>query len=91
MKRSLALVLAAGLLVLACSDSYLFDPRRRVDLPVDRSLTVEAQVCTPGANELVRPIKILLTMDASQSMKVTDPDGTRASALVEPAKSSTET
>ena len=83
MKRNVALGLIAGLLVLACSDSYLFDPRRRVDLPVDRSLTVEAQVCTPGANELVRPIKILLAMDASQSMRVTDPDGTRASALVE--------
>ena len=32
---------------------------------------------------MVRPIKIVVALDASQSMSVTDPNGTRATALVE--------
>lgn len=67
----------------ACTDSYLFDDRRTDQLPVDRAVTVQGELCTPGANDVVRPIKILIAMDASQSMRVTDPNGTRATATVQ--------
>lgn len=81
MRRALAsLALAAAA---ACTDSYLYDERRVDQLPADRTVALEGTVCTAGANEIVRPIKILLAMDASQSMNVTDPDGTRARALIE--------
>lgn len=76
-------VLLAGLaLVAACSDAYLYDERRVDQLPADRTFAIEGNFCTIGTNEVVRPIKILLAMDASQSMGVTDPDGTRATALI---------
>ena len=68
---------------LSCTDAYLYDERRDVDLPVDRGVSIEGEVCTPGTNDIVRPIKILLALDASQSMKVTDKDGTRATATIE--------
>lgn len=84
MKRALVSASALGVIAaLACSDAYLYDERRAEDLPVDRALSLSGTFCTPGTNELVRPIKILLAMDASQSMKVTDPDGTRARAMIE--------
>src|SRR4051812_17927777 len=67
----------------ACSDSFLFDDRRTDKIPVDRAITVQGELCTPSANDVVRPIKILIAMDASQSMRVTDPDGTRATAAVQ--------
>lgn len=66
-----------------CTSSYLYDERRNLEPPVDRALALEGQFCTIGTNEVVRPIKILLVMDASQSMRVTDPNGTRARALVD--------
>ncbi len=69
--------------LLACSDTYLYDQRRLDALPLDRTVSIEGRFCTLGANEVVRPIKILLAMDASQSMNVTDPDGTRAKAIIE--------
>ena len=80
--RLLALAAGAALLAWACTDSYLYDQRRQVDLPVDRAIALEGEVCTPGTNEIVRPIKILLVLDASQSMRVSDPDGTRATAVI---------
>jgi len=67
----------------ACTDSYLFDDRRTDQVPVDRAVTVQGELCTPGANDVVRPIKILIAMDASQSMAVTDPNGTRATATAQ--------
>lgn len=79
--RCLPLVL---LVVLAtCTGSYLYDERRSDQLPVDRSMALEGRFCTVGTNEVVRPIKILLVMDASQSMRVSDPDGSRARAMVD--------
>ena len=73
----------AAVLAIACTDTYLHDPRRVDSLPADRALAIEGKFCTPATNEVVRPIKILLAMDASQSMAVTDPDGSRAKALIE--------
>jgi hypothetical protein len=81
--RILAGLLTALVVVVACTDSYLYDPRRDTQVPVDRAMAFEGRFCTVGANEVVRPIKIVVAMDASQSMRVSDPDGTRATALVE--------
>lgn len=67
----------------ACTDEYLYNPKRDDQPPRDRTLSIEGEFCTPGANEVVRPIKILIAMDASQSMSVTDPDGSRARATVQ--------
>ncbi len=78
-----ALVLGVVGLVMACSDAYLYDERRDEQVPVDRAVSFEGSFCTLGTNEVIRPIKIVVAMDASQSMVVTDPDGTRATALID--------
>lgn len=75
--------LLLGLGLAACTDTYLYDQRREDQLPRDRTVTLEGEFCTPSANEVVRPVKVLLAMDASLSMRVTDPDGTRAQAVVD--------
>ncbi|MBI3186017.1 MAG: VWA domain-containing protein [Myxococcales bacterium] len=80
MVAKLAVALAAAA---ACTDTYLYDERREEAVPTDRALSIEGRFCTIGTNEVVRPIKILMALDASQSMKVSDPDGTRAKAVVE--------
>ncbi len=82
MKRLLAGFLAT-VVIGACTDTYLYDLRREDQLPRDRTLTLEGEFCTPSPNEVLRPIKIILAMDASQSMQVMDPDGSRAFAAVE--------
>ena len=66
----------------ACSDAYLYDERRDEQVPVDRAVSFQGSFCTVGTNEVLRPIKIVVAMDASQSMSVTDPDGTRSTALI---------
>jgi hypothetical protein len=83
-----ARLLAAALvgllgLGIACTQSYLYDERRRDQLPIDRTLTIEGRFCTLGTNDVVRPIKILFAFDASQSMRVSDPNGSRATAVVQ--------
>ena len=85
---SRARLLAAALvgvlgLGIACTQSYLYDERRRDELPIDRTVTLEGRFCTLGANDVVRPIKILFAFDASQSMRVSDPNGTRALAVIQ--------
>ncbi|MDP2273555.1 MAG: VWA domain-containing protein [Archangium sp.] len=67
----------------ACTNTYLYDERRDDEVPRDRTLTLEGSFCTPSPNEVVRPIKIIIAMDASQSMNVTDPNGSRAQATVD--------
>lgn len=80
-------VLGAALLgfviAFACTNSYLYDEQRGQQLPVDRTVTLKGRFCGLGANDVIEPIKILVAMDASQSMKVTDPNGDRATALVQ--------
>jgi hypothetical protein len=85
LKAALAAVLAVGAVaaVAACTEAYLYDERRDEQLPVDRAVAFDGRFCTVGTNEVVRPIKIVVAMDASQSMTVSDPDGTRAVALIE--------
>lgn len=83
MKLRWSHAVVAAVLAIACTDTYLIDERRVSSLPADRSLALEGKFCTPATNEVVRPIKIMLALDASQSMAVTDPDGSRAKALIE--------
>lgn len=81
-KVAIAAVAGAAIFV-SCTNTYLYDQRRNDELPRDRMVQIEGEFCTPSTNEVVRPIKILIAMDASQSMRVTDPDGTRAKAAVD--------
>ncbi len=86
MMRAVKLFFAAAVVsavVTACTDTYLYDQRREDKVPSDRTVSVVGEFCTPGSDEVVRPIKILIAMDASQSMRVSDPDGTRAQATVD--------
>lgn len=66
----------------SCTGAYLYDERRSDLLPAERSLSFEGRFCTIGTNQVVRPLKILMMMDATSSMKVSDPDGSRARALI---------
>lgn len=81
----LAFIAALGMTAwgVACSDAYLYDQRRDEALPADRAVTLHGEVCTPGTGDILRPLKLVLALDASQSMTVTDPDGRRASAIIE--------
>ncbi|MFN0063863.1 MAG: VWA domain-containing protein, partial [Myxococcaceae bacterium] len=81
--RALAVLAAALAVAFACSNTYLFDERRDDALPNDRALRFEGEFCTPSTNEVRRPIKIAIAMDASQSMQVSDPFGARAQAVVD--------
>jgi hypothetical protein len=80
--RALAVTVGWGLAIAACSNQYLYDPKRADQIPSDRTVSIVGDFCTPAANEVIRPIKIVVAMDASQSMAVTDPNGTRALALI---------
>jgi len=81
--RWLGAAALAVLLSFSCTDSYLYDPKVEDQIPADRTMAVAGDFCTPPSNAVVRPIKILLVMDASQSMSVNDPDGTRAQAMID--------
>ena len=78
-----AVALAASMIAIACTSTYLFDERRDEQLPLDRALVFDGEFCTPGGNDVIQPIKIVVAMDASQSMQVSDPGGTRAIAVVD--------
>lgn len=81
--KPVAVAFMVAALTGACTNTYIYDLRRDDQLPRDRTLTLEGEFCTPSPNEVVRPIKIVIAMDASQSMRVTDPNGTRAQAVVD--------
>lgn len=84
MKRRFVAALWASLFsLMACTDAYLFDERRSAQVSADRMVSFVGRFCTLGASEVVRPIKILIAMDASQSMRVSDPDGARARATAQ--------
>ncbi|MBI5543477.1 MAG: VWA domain-containing protein [Deltaproteobacteria bacterium] len=84
MKRWLGAALAAAAGAAGgCSDAYLFDPAAGLRGMQDRAIRVQGRFCTEATGNLSRPIKLLFAMDTSQSMSATDPDGTRAKALVD--------
>ena len=77
-----AAVSACAFIAVACTNTYIYDQRRDTKRPSDRTVTIEGEFCTPKTSEVVRPIKIIIAMDASKSMKVTDPSGSRALATI---------
>jgi hypothetical protein len=66
----------------SCTDAYLFNPDEGKAGAVDRAVSLRGEFCTESVDDVIRPIKLLFAMDTSQSMSVTDPNGTRATALV---------
>src|SRR4051812_9535675 len=49
---------------------------------LDDLLQVNAKVCTSAAADAVFPVKVMFIVDTSDSMSVTDRNGTRATAVV---------
>jgi hypothetical protein len=72
----------AALCAAGCTNIYLYDERETTDIPADRTVSFQGSFCTLGTDEVITPIKIMLVMDASGSMSVTDPDGARATAMI---------
>lgn len=79
---SLMAACTAAIGVFACTNSYLYDQRRETEVAADRTLTLRGQFCAPAPSQVLRPIKIVIAMDASQSMAISDPSGSRALATV---------
>jgi hypothetical protein len=77
-----AAISVCAVLAVACTNTYLYDERRETNRPSDRTVSIQGEFCTPATAQVVRPVKVFIAMDASQSMKVTDPDGSRANATV---------
>lgn len=67
---------ALPLLVLAACFS---PPAEQLPKPDDTARVLEGELCAAPVAE--RPVKVLIALDASQSLKVTDPNGSRAAAL----------
>ncbi|RKH39506.1 cell-cell cohesion protein MtsD [Corallococcus sicarius] len=80
MRRQLVVpFLATGLLalgVLSCSDSLL-EPRAQEQSQLDDRLTLTGRVCTRPANPTGFPVKVVLVVDESGSMCVSDPPGSQ--------------
>lgn len=68
---------------LGCTDSYLKDERRSLEVPVDRSVSLQGELCTPPPEDTNRPLKVFFAIDGSQSMAINDPDQSRGRAVVD--------
>ena len=68
--------------VVSCTNAQLYDLGETGTPPVDRQVQLQGSFCTLGPNQVVSPIKILFIMDASGSMRRSDPTGSRATAVV---------
>jgi hypothetical protein len=80
------LAVAAALMMsaaLGCTGAYLYDPNAGRHGASDRAVSVRGQFCTDSPSDLRRPIKLLFAMDTSGSMTETDPNGTRARAMID--------
>lgn len=77
--RTTCFVLAT---TLACTDTDIYDPRPERELVNERAVRIEGTFCTPPVADARRPLKVLLIIDSSPSLAVTDPDGSRATATV---------
>src|SRR5687767_7360996 len=71
------MLMATGLLaaaVLSCTDT-LVEPRSEEDLNLDDRLTLSGRVCTAPSNPAGFPVKVVIVIDQSGSMCVSDPPG----------------
>ncbi|NMO19962.1 VWA domain-containing protein [Pyxidicoccus fallax] len=72
-------LLAAGLLalgLLSCTDSML-EPRAQAQSQLDDRLTLQGRVCTRPPNPSGFPVKVVVVIDESGSMCVSDPPGSQ--------------
>ncbi|HEY3451701.1 MAG TPA: VWA domain-containing protein [Myxococcales bacterium] len=84
MKRRLGTAFVFALASVAgCTDTYVYDPSAGRHGMEDRAIRASGRFCTEATDDLSRPIKLLFAMDTSESMSATDPDGTRAKALLD--------
>jgi hypothetical protein len=73
------MLMAAGLLaasVVACTDT-LVEPLVQEETLLDDRLTLKGRVCTAPANPAGFPVKVVLVIDESGSMCVSDPPGSQ--------------
>jgi hypothetical protein len=71
------MLMATGLLaaaVLSCTDT-LVEPRSEEELNLDDRLTLSGRVCTAPSNPAGFPVKVVIVIDQSGSMCVSDPPG----------------
>lgn len=70
-------VAAVSLVALAaCSDAFI-EPKPAQDVNVDNRLTLEGKVCTDPPDPSGFPVKVVLVVDQSGSMCVSDPPGSQ--------------
>jgi hypothetical protein len=72
-------LLAAGLLasgLLACTDSLL-EPKAEQQTQLDDRLTLQGRVCTRPPNPSGFPVKVVVVIDESGSMCISDPPGSQ--------------
>jgi hypothetical protein len=66
------------LLMLGCSDLFL-QPKKNEPTHIDNRLTLKGQVCTSPPDPTGFPVKVVLVVDQSGSMCVSDPPGSQMS------------
>lgn len=81
--RPAALAALLSIAALGCTGAYLYDPNAGRHGASDRAVSLRGRLCTDSPSDLKRPIKLLFAMDTSGSMTETDPNGTRAQAMVD--------
>lgn len=73
--------LALSLLILAaCSKADLYVPPLVLEEVLDNRVTVQGGFCAEGAEDLSSFLKVMLVVDRSNSMNVTDPNNQRLTA-----------
>jgi hypothetical protein len=77
-----SLLLITMLLMVSCSEAGIQPIDDHQDTVVDDLLEITGSVCTSDPTEAVFPVKIMLIVDCSGSMQMTDP----ASASVQPGR-----
>lgn len=82
MRRALPLLA----LLCACTDSHLFEPIPHNVPELDRSVQIKGHFCTDPADAVLRPIKIVVAMDTSLSMNISDPNNSRGYAIAGPGQ-----
>lgn len=70
-RNAIALALLLGFV--GCTDAKLRRAPEPPPTPIDDKLAIQGRVCTSDPSTLTFPVKIILVIDASQSMNVSDP------------------
>lgn len=73
-----ALPLLAGLVAVGCSDA-LIEKRQVADINVDDKLAIAGRVCTSLPDPSGFPVKVVMIVDQSGSMCISDPPGSQGS------------